>query len=333
MRVINYRVNTPVKKPKSKYLKVFLALLVIAVAGFLYTRLSPTNKPNDVAGDVSVLAATSDEGSSGLQSHPLSNIVLPEGQQSAIGTVERGVVKTNESGNPMPMASIAKIVTALVILEKSPISQGQKGDIITLEAKDEEYYHKYISMGGAVTPVTAGESMTQYEVLQTMLLPSANNMADTLVDHYFGSVDKYISVANEYLARNGLHNTKVVDATGFSPGSVSTPSDLIKLGQLALLNPTISEIVAQVESTVAVAGQIKNYNIVIEEPNVTGIKPGFTDEAGSCLLYSAQFTDRSGKKQTVIMAVMGVQDRGVFADSVLSLLNQSRYIYQNQTNP
>ncbi len=260
--------------------------------------------------------------------HPLDNIILPQGVESAVGTLTDGTVMASEPTNPIPMASITKIVTALVVLEKAPINLGESGDMITLSSKDEDYYWKYATLEGTLTPVTAGYTMSQYEILQTMLLPSSNNMSDTLVDYYFDSHEEFLHKANEYLSKNGLSDTKVVDATGFSPESVSTPSDLIKLGQLALKNPVVAEIVAQPEANVSVAGHIRNYNVLIGEPNVTGIKPGFTEDAGSCLLYSANFVSASGDKQTVIMVVMGAQDRSTYAASTLSLLDQARSIYE-----
>ena len=248
-------------------------------------------------------------------SHPLAAITLPADAQSAVGTLYEGVVKTNETGEPVPIASITKIITALTILEKALIEPGQQGDTITLQAKDEDYYWQYAAIGGTVTPITAGFEMTQYEILQTMLLASSNNMSDTLVDHYFASRDDYLQAAASFIQKNGLEHTTVADTTGFSPDSRSTPSDLIKLGQLALQNPVIAEIVSQKKATVSVAGEIPNYNPLIEEDLVTGIKPGFTDEAGATLLFSLDVPLPNGESKSIIAAVLNHKnDQTYFGD-------------------
>lgn len=314
------------KTRKSTRVATLLLLAAVMIAAFYKMRTGFGSKNLDVQAVSAGITSTAD------QPHPLDSVSLPSGVESAIGTVDRGIIKTSESGKALPMASITKVITALVILEKAPLVPGETGDSIMLESKDEDYYWKYAALEGTLTPITAGYTMSQYDILQTMLLPSSNNMTDTLVDYYFESTGEFLVYANEYLDKNGMSNTRIVDATGFSPESVSTPSDLIKLGQLALDNPVVAEIVAKRNASVPVAGDIPNYNILIEEPNVTGIKPGFTEDAGSCLLYSADFSDTAGHIHTVIMVVMGAQDRSTFVTSTLSLLDQARSIYENPSD-
>ncbi len=320
LKVYRYDKTEYKKSVSKKYIFVFVALISIIIVFFSFTP-SPAKDTNSL---VYNQTNSDDESKS---PHVLDAIILPDGVESAVGTLDDGVVATKQSDNPIPMASIAKIVTALVILDKSPIESGQKGDTITLSARDEDYYWEYAAIQGTLTPVTAGYTISQYEALQTILLPSSNNMADTLVDNYFESMDEYIDYANNYLNEQGITNTKVVDATGFSPGSVSTPYDLIKLGQLALNNPVVAEIVAQPKANVAVAGEILNYNILIEEPGITGIKPGFTDEAGICLLFSSKIPSASGDTRDLIAVVMGGKDRTEFYNHTQSILDQAKQIY------
>ena len=259
--------------------------------------------------------------------HPLSTVSLPNDSQAAVGTLFEGLVATNETGDPVPIASITKVLTTLVVLEKAPLKPGEQGDSITLTQKDVDYYQKYIGIGGTVTNVVAGESMTQYQVLQTMLLASSNNMSDTIVEHYFGSVDEYLKQANIYLKENDLQNTKIADATGFSPESVSTPSDVLTFSQLALQNPVIKEIAAQKSANVPVAGEILNYNPLINEPNVTGLKPGFTDEAGATLVFSADVPLENGETKSVIGVVLGGHDASTYFTNLRDLLEQMRQKY------
>ncbi len=257
--------------------------------------------------------------------YDFSEIILPDEGQSALGTAGFGVIKTSlDIEKPAPMASITKIITVLAILQKSDLKLGEKGKIIVLTAQDEQYYRDYLAIDGTITPVTAGLEMNEYEALQAILLPSSNNMTDSLVDRYFSNREEFLNFANSMISSFGLTNTRLADASGFSPESVSTPSDLIIIGQKALQNPIIAEIVAQPNATVAVAGSLRNYNMLISEPGVTGIKPGATDQAGYCLLFSANTTNKAGQTETIIGAVMGINDRVRYYDSALQMLNDAK---------
>ncbi len=320
-----YRYDESIAK-KSSFRKYVFVISAVLFMGIVYLAISSDAEQSSQFSD-----SPGTETSEAINTpHVLDDMILPDGVESAVGTISDGVVTSKESGSQIPMASITKIVTSLVVLEKAPIEPGAHGDTIELQAKDEDYYWKYAAIQGTITPVTAGYTMTQYEVLQTLLLPSSNNMSDTLVDYYFESMDEFLDVANKYLNENGITNTRIVDATGFSPESVSTPSDLIKLGQLALNNPIVAEIVAQPKATVAVAGEIQNYNILIEEPGITGIKPGFTDEAGICLLFSSKIPTASGGEVDLIAVVMGGKDRGEFYKNTQLILDQAKKLYANQ---
>src|SRR5690606_10140017 len=113
-------------------------------------------------------------------------------------------------------ASMAKVITALAILEKQPLEAGQAGPTYTLTSHDVAVYHMYAAKNGSVLPVHEGMQLTQYQALQAMLLPSANNIADMMVERVFGSEDAYLEYAHDMLRRMGLSRTVVADASGFS---------------------------------------------------------------------------------------------------------------------
>jgi D-alanyl-D-alanine carboxypeptidase (penicillin-binding protein 5/6) len=139
-----------------------------------------------------------------------------------------------------------------------------------------------------------------------MLILSANNVADISANWAFGSIDEYKKYANEMVDRIGLKSVNVDDASGFSPSTVGTAEDLVKLGDYALKNPIIAEIVSQ-ESIDLPDGTSKiNTNAFLNYNNngVIGIKNGLTDEAGGVLLAGA-IRQVEGKKLVIITAVMG----------------------------
>ncbi len=328
MRHVYYAHNQTQLKRK----RYFVLTLIVAttLSGFM-VYFNKGTQPNDSTNASAETDLRIDAEVVPGRSYDLSSVTFPSEGFSAIGTLEAGVLNSSqEDEQSAPMASITKVVTALAILDKAPIPEGSQGDTITLSLQDEQYYHDYVAVLGTVAPVTAGLQMTQYEAIQAMLLPSANNIADTLVDRYFDSQEDFITFANEMLSGYGLTKTRLADASGFNPGSVSTPSELIVVGQKALQSRVIAEIVAQPEATIAVAGTVPNYNNLILEPGVTGIKPGLTDEAGLCLLFSAEVQNAVGESVTVIGAAMGITDRMVYRLGTLAMLDASRTAIASQ---
>lgn len=316
----SYYSHKKTQKNKKKIL-VALSVAVLMSGGMVYFNRTPNT--NSAQSELSV----NEQSASAVpaKSYDLSSVTFPNEGFSAIGTLENGPLNSSQQNeHSVPMASIAKVITALVILDKSPIPEGSQGDTITFNQQDEQYYHEYVAVLGTVAPVTAGLHMTQYEAIQAMLLPSANNIADTLVDRYFDSHEDFIEYANSMLAGYGLSKTRLADASGFNPGSVSTPSELIIVGQKALQSRVVAEIVRQQEATIAVAGTVPNYNNLILEPGVTGIKPGLTDEAGLCLLFSAEVQNAKGETVTIIGATLGVNDRLTYRLGTLAMLDEAR---------
>ncbi len=244
---------------------------------------------------------------------------------TAVGTLKSGVVASSETAiTPRPIASMAKIITALAILEKAPLKQGEKGITIVFDEEDARIFAEYQAKDGAVTPVEVGKSMNQYEALQAMLLPSSNNVTDSLVRRVFGSTENYTKYANNMIKKYNLKGTVVSDASGFLPNTVSTPSDMVIVTQMAMKNPVIAEITAQKEANIPVAGKIKNGNRLLHiNPAVVGGKPGNTDEAGWCLLFVAKIPDKLPSGDLFIGVVMDAKTPDELFDMSQRLIDQA----------
>lgn len=252
-------------------------------------------------------------------------IAWPSYGQAAIGTKTFGLLATNGEQKQVPTASNAKLITALAILESKPLRINQPGPVITLSAADVALRDKYASRGGSVVAVEVGEQITQYQMLQALLLPSANNIADSLVIWAFGSLENYTSYAQQMLESYGIKNTTVgTDASGLSPTTKSTAGDLVLIGQRALRNPVIAQIVAQKQATIPVAGVIRNTNSMLGQDGVIGIKTGNTDEAGGVFLLAANHTLGSGQEATVITSILGAPD-------LRTAMQNSRELYASAT--
>ncbi|HET8670683.1 MAG TPA: serine hydrolase, partial [Candidatus Saccharimonadales bacterium] len=287
-------------------------LLILVVGGLLFNYLRPLPQANASITNIST---------------NINSIKLtwPSRGYAALGAKGFGTLETHGSQSARPMASIAKVVTALAILEKYPIKQGQLGPTITITQQDVDIFNKYFGMGGAYVRVEKGEEITLYQALQAILLPSANNMADSLAIWAFGSMDAYHGYANALLKRSGLKRTTVaIDASGFSPASTSTPSDLIRLGELALSNTVIAEIVAQKSASIPVHGVVYSANSRLGYNSVIGIKTGLTDQAGGCFLFAANHEVAKGKSVTIIGVIMGTPTLRSALDESEPLLNSAK---------
>lgn len=265
-------------------------ILAVTVLAFLYLRPLPSIEPT--------LTFKDPELASKIQ------LPWPRYGQAALGAQGFGVLETHGKQEPAPTASVAKVMTAYAVLKQKPLKLGQQGPKITITQHDVDTYNDYYSKGGSIAKVVKGEKISEYRALQAMLLPSANNFADLLANWVFGSLDKYIVYANNQAKILGLKDTTIADASGFSPQTVSTARDLVLLGQAALKDPVIAQIVAQEKANIPEAGEIHNVNWLLNMDHVNGIKTGDTDQAGGCYLFSSK-RSVGGHEITFIGAIMG----------------------------
>lgn len=259
-----------------------------------------------------------------------SELDWPKTGQSAIGFVDSDYEATNGVQKPAPIASVAKVITALVVLEKYPLKSGEQGPTITLNDKDEALYRNYKANDGSIVPSANGEKITEYQMLQAMMLPSANNMSDSLAIWAYGSLENYSKEASTYLKRNGMRNTVVgEDASGLHPTTVSTAEDLVKLGKLAMKNTVLANIVSQQTATgIPLTTTVKNVNILLGNSNIVGIKTGNSDHAGGAFL-SASTISPNNKPVTTITAVLQANNLYSALASSLSLIKSSQKSFSN----
>jgi D-alanyl-D-alanine carboxypeptidase (penicillin-binding protein 5/6) len=256
-----------------------------------------------------------------------AELTLPAYGASGIGAVGTDeLLAAGGSTEPVPIASISKIITTLVVLDAKPIDEGTDGATLSFTSADVQIYNDYLAENGSVKTVSAGTTFTQREVIELLLIGSANNYAQSLVNWAFGSEEEYAVAANAWLTANGLTSTSVVDATGMSPLNVSTPQDLVKLGELALVDSTVSTIVAQESVTVPRIGELSNTNKLLGVDGIDGIKTGTLDEAGACLLFSADVTI-AGQDITLVGVILGAPDHSVVNKDVRALLNSAEAGY------
>lgn len=254
---------------------------------------------------------------------PASPVDWPDFGRTAIGAVGMpGLLATAGDQGVGPIASITKMITALVVLDAHPLGAGEAGPEIDYTEADVDIYWDTIAEDGSSAPVSAGMSLSQRETLTAVLLPSANNYATSLAVWAYGSMDAYLEAANAWLAEHGLSETHVVDASGLSAASVSSPANLVEIGKLALAQPALAEIVAMKSADLPTVGTVVNTNKLLGTHGVTGMKTGTTDEAGACLLYTA-VAEVDGQQVTLVGATLEAETHSELNDAVAGLLDST----------
>ena len=231
---------------------------------------------------------------------------LPWPAQGEAALVVDGFGQVGSSGGllPVPMASTAKLMTALLVLEDHPLALNEPGPTLTVTRADVNTFLAQRNQNESVVPVVAGEQLSEYQLLQGLLLPSASNFAEMLATWDVGGAPAFVGRMNTRAAALGMSATHYADVSGFSPQSVSIPADLIKLGQTAMRLPVLAQIVGQSQATLPVAGVVRNLDTLLGQGGVIGIKTGHTDEAGGCFVVAADLTI-DGLSQRVYGAVLG----------------------------
>ena len=189
---------------------------------------------------------------------------------------------------PIATASLAKMITVQVVLDKYPLKAGESGPTITMTNDDENRYWWAVNNGGSNARVVAGEQITERQLLEGILLVSANNMADSLAIWAFGSIDGYHQAARQWLNKNNLVNTIVGgDASGFSSETKSTPTDLCKIMLLATKQPALVEILSANTATLPTGEVLQSTNRLLGQNGIFAGKTGYTDEAGRSLMVAS----------------------------------------------
>ncbi|MFH8795013.1 D-alanyl-D-alanine carboxypeptidase [Streptomyces sp. NPDC017941] len=227
------------------------------------------------------------------------SIPWPDKGQAAMDVDGIGSFGTAGEQKPVPIASIAKVMTTYLILRDHPIKKGENGQTLVVDAKAQRHYEKGKPENESVVKVTKGQKITQYEALQAVMLPSANNVARMLARwDSNGSEDEFVAKMNKTAKELGMRNTHYTDPSGLDKTTVSTAEDLVKLGRVAMENPVFKEIAGQRNYKDLNGDRQDNYFGLVPTVAV-GIKTGTTTAAGGNILFAAE--ERVGGKTHVII--------------------------------
>lgn len=250
-------------------------------------------------------------------------LAFPAYGASAIGAVGYpGVLAQSGATTALPMASITKVITALVVLDAHPLHPGEAGPTVTMTSTDIDLYRSYLAQNGAVSTVQVGMTFTERQLLELTLVKSSNNYAASMAVWAFGSQDEFLAAARDWLAGNGLDGIVVNEPTGIDRSNVAPVDQLVELGRIALAHPVVAEMVAMDSADVPPLGLLRNTNHLLGKSGVDGIKTGTLDDFGANLLFSADYTVGSSTV-TVIGVVLGGPDHEVIDRDILTLLDST----------
>lgn len=209
------------------------------------------------------------------------------------------ILYTYNFDHRVPIASLTKLLTALIIAESGKID-----DVV--EVKEED-----IRVIGPNTGLVIGERIKASELLKAMLIASHNDSARTLSRHVSGTMEHFVELMNARADELGMHSTHFTNPIGFDdPNHYSTAQDLTLLVQEFMSDDRLSEIVRMKEieifsQNMPFAHKVKTTNkLLLEDSAVVGIKTGYTTEAKGNLAIRSIEGDAD-----VITIVLGSDDR------------------------
>lgn len=252
--------------------------------------------------------------------------------QSAVMVDGVGSLGSEGAQKSAPIASVAKVMTAYVILKEHPLKGDEEGEMITVDQKAEDESKR---PDESTAPLTRGQQLSQRQMLQLLMIPSGNNAARLLARWDAGSEDAFIDKMNDAAKELGMSGSTYTDPSGLEKTTVSTATDQLKLAQAVMRNDVFREVVDMPQIEIkGIEGRIYNNNTLLLEPGVSGIKTGSSTPAGGNLLWSAN-TVVDGRTLWIYGAVMGQQaGTGRLYDSLtLSLTNSLKLIKDAQEAP
>ncbi|MFC5220744.1 D-alanyl-D-alanine carboxypeptidase [Streptomyces coerulescens] len=241
------------------------------------------------------------------------DIPWPADGQAALDVDGIGTFGSSGDQKPVPIASVAKVMTAYVVLRDRPLKSGDEGPNIKIDQLAEDQSNA--GQESTVT-VTAGDEIRQREALESILIASANNVARLLARWDAGSEKAFVAKMNAAAEDLGMTNTTYTDPSGLNDTTVSTAVDQVKLAKAAMKFPAFREVAAMMSYDDYKGKNHSNWNQLVGKNNVVGIKTGTTTSALGNLVFAAK-KEVGGETRTIVGAVVR-QPAGGTDNTILS---------------
>ncbi|WP_433918935.1 D-alanyl-D-alanine carboxypeptidase [Streptomyces canus] len=291
--------NTPPPPPSplrtlGRRVKIWTPILILLVVAFAIAQsLRPLPTPT--------LSLTAEDS----YTFDGSKATLPWPTQGQGWLDVNGVGTMGNFGKQTPVAigSVAKAMTAYIVLKDHPLKSGEEGPKITVDAlaETEGGYNKQGE--STLNTVKKGDVLTERQAIAAIMIPSANNIARLLARWDSGSEAAFIKKMNDTAEELGMKNTKYTDASGLKETTVSSAEDQVKLGNELVKIPALVEITSMGQWIDPSGQKWYNYNYLVPYTGI-GIKTGTTTAAGGNLLFAGR-KEVGGETVTVVGAILG----------------------------
>jgi D-alanyl-D-alanine carboxypeptidase len=224
----------------------------------------------------------------------------PAQGQAALYVEGLGSLGSSGGAAPVPIAGVAKVMTAYVLLRDHALQRGAQGPSFAISPQEASRLPLRRSRGDSVVEVAAGQWFTERKALEALLIVSADNVADELARWDSGGTQAFVRKMNAAARGLGLNATTYADPTGHDPRTVSTAADQVTLLRAAMRIPAFAEITgnrayAPGDGRPERPGQ----NLLLGHDGVVGGKSGYTDAAGGNVVFAAR--RRTGNATTVVV--------------------------------
>jgi D-alanyl-D-alanine carboxypeptidase (penicillin-binding protein 5/6) len=244
-----------------------------------------------------------DEHPGALRGAPPSTVWPADGQAAFIRTGQ-SQIQAGPRQHAVAIASVAKVMTAYLVLRDHPLRPGQDGPTITLTDDDVADTDRRRGQGESVVSIAVGERLTERQALQALLLPSANNIAAVVARWDAGSTGRFVARMDATARSLGMTHTRYTDPSGYDDATVSTAADQVRIVDRAMRLSVFAGIVATPSATLPVAGTVRNTNTLLGHNGFVGVKTGSTAAAGGCFAFRAiRWID--GRRTVITGVVLG----------------------------
>jgi serine-type D-Ala-D-Ala carboxypeptidase (penicillin-binding protein 5/6) len=244
-------------------------------------------------------------------------LAWPREGEAALQVEGIGGALTAGGSTPVPIASVAKVMTAYLTLREHPLASGQEGFTITITPAEVAEQRQRVALGESTVAVRAGERLSERQALQALLLPSANNVAALLAAYDAGSVARFVARMNATARALGMRSTTYTDPSGFNRETVSTAADQLELARVAMRLPSFAAIVAEPAAELPVVGRVANYDELVGSDGYVGVKTGSDRAAGGCLVFAKRVTV-SGHRVLILGVVLGQREGPLIEAALVS---------------
>jgi D-alanyl-D-alanine carboxypeptidase (penicillin-binding protein 5/6) len=243
-----------------------------------------------------------------------------------------GQLAVSPDQKPVPIASLAKVMTAYLVVTHHPLHGTDSGRRFVVGQRDVEDTETRRREDQSVVEVRAGEQLTERDALMAILLPSANNIAVLVARQVAGSVASFVEQMNDTAQALGMSDTTYTDPSGFDERTVSTALDQLRLAQVVAENPTLAAMMATRSYPLPIAGDVTNTNALLGQDGFVGMKTGSHDAAGGCFMFRSWRHTGSGDVP-LTGVVLGQQGHNLITAGLYAAKQLADHVAPNPTTP